>query len=122
MVNDQFGSPTYAATLAANIAGLVAADSERYGVYHYCDRGVISWFDFAAGIMELALACRAASSERSPWRRSPLPRSRRGRRGRCARSSATARRSANWVSGCVTGNENLEEFFREKARLEGGRP
>ena len=55
VVNDQFGSPTYAAALAANIAGLVASGCERYGVYHYCDRGVISWFDFAAAIQEMAL-------------------------------------------------------------------
>jgi dTDP-4-dehydrorhamnose reductase len=55
VVNDQFGSPTYAAALAANIAGLIASGCERYGVYHYCDRGVVTWFDFAARIMDLAL-------------------------------------------------------------------
>ncbi len=55
VVNDQFGSPTYAALLARNVAGLVAADSERFGTYHYCDAGVISWFDFAVAIQELAL-------------------------------------------------------------------
>ena len=49
VVNDQFGSPTYAAVLAANIAGLIASGCDRYGVYHYCDRGVTTWFDFAAG-------------------------------------------------------------------------
>lgn len=55
VVNDQFGSPTYAAVLAENIAGLIGADSDRYGVYHYCDSGAISWFDFAQRIMDLAL-------------------------------------------------------------------
>jgi dTDP-4-dehydrorhamnose reductase len=55
VVNDQFGSPTYAAALATNIAGLIASGCERYGVYHYCDGGVITWFDFAARIMDLAL-------------------------------------------------------------------
>lgn len=55
VVNDQFGSPTYAAVLAENVAGLIAANSGRFGVYHYCDGGVISWYDFAARIMELAL-------------------------------------------------------------------
>ena len=56
VVNDQFGSPTYAAALAANVAGLVAVGERTLSaVYHYCDRGVISWFDFAAAIMDLAL-------------------------------------------------------------------
>jgi dTDP-4-dehydrorhamnose reductase len=55
VVNDQFGSPTYAAALAENVAGLIGSDSDRYGVYHYCDNGAISWFDFAQRIMDLAL-------------------------------------------------------------------
>jgi dTDP-4-dehydrorhamnose reductase len=55
VVNDQFGSPTYAAALARNIVRLIDADSERYGLYHYCDKGVISWYDFAARIMDQAL-------------------------------------------------------------------
>jgi dTDP-4-dehydrorhamnose reductase len=55
VVNDQFGSPTYAAALARNVVRLIGSDSERYGLYHYCDRGVISWYDFAARIMSLAL-------------------------------------------------------------------
>ena len=55
VVNDQFGSPTYAAVLAENIAGLIGSDSDRFGIYHYCDRGAISWFDFARRIMDLAL-------------------------------------------------------------------
>ena len=56
VVNDQFGSPTYAAALASNVVRLIGADSERYGLYHYCDSGVISWYDFAAQIMARALA------------------------------------------------------------------
>jgi dTDP-4-dehydrorhamnose reductase len=57
VVNDQFGSPTYAASLARNIVSLIESDSERYGLYHYCDKGVISWYDFAAQIMARALEC-----------------------------------------------------------------
>ena len=55
VVNDQFGSPTYASALAENIARLIESGSERYGVYHYCDSGAVSWFDFASRIMDLAL-------------------------------------------------------------------
>jgi dTDP-4-dehydrorhamnose reductase len=55
VVNDQFASPTYAAALARNVVSLIGADSERYGLYHYCDSGVISWYDFAVQIMARAL-------------------------------------------------------------------
>ena len=55
VVNDQFGSPTYAAALASNVVRLIGADSERYGLYHYCDSGVISWHEFAVQIMDRAL-------------------------------------------------------------------
>jgi dTDP-4-dehydrorhamnose reductase len=55
VVNDQFGSPTYAAALAGNIVRLIGSDSERFGLYHYCDSGAISWYDFAARIMAQAL-------------------------------------------------------------------
>ena len=55
VVNDQVGSPTYAGVLAENLVSLVRGDSERYGLYHYSDRGAISWFDFACRIQECAL-------------------------------------------------------------------
>ncbi|MEI6614417.1 MAG: dTDP-4-dehydrorhamnose reductase [Chrysiogenales bacterium] len=55
VVNDQFGSPTYASTLAGNVMHLIGTASEHYGLYHYCDSGVISWYDFAVLIMERAL-------------------------------------------------------------------
>ena len=55
VVNDQFGSPTYAAALARNVVRLIGADCEHYGLYHYCDNGVISWYDFAVQIMARAL-------------------------------------------------------------------
>jgi dTDP-4-dehydrorhamnose reductase len=55
VVDDQFGSPTYAAALAGNVVRLIASDGSRFGLYHYCDNGVISWYDFAARIMAAAL-------------------------------------------------------------------
>jgi dTDP-4-dehydrorhamnose reductase len=55
VVNDQLGSPTYAQALAGNIVRLIGAGSERYGLYHYCDSGAISWYDFAVQIMARAL-------------------------------------------------------------------
>jgi dTDP-4-dehydrorhamnose reductase len=56
VVDDQFGSPTYARTLAGNIVRLLAGESRQFGLYHYCDRGVISWHAFAAAVLERALS------------------------------------------------------------------
>jgi dTDP-4-dehydrorhamnose reductase len=52
VVNDQIGTPTYAADLAALILKLLAADAWAYGVYHYSNEGVASWYDFAKAIMD----------------------------------------------------------------------
>jgi dTDP-4-dehydrorhamnose reductase len=54
VVNDQRGSPTWANDLANAVASLImAADSGKsldYGIYHYTNEGVISWFEFAQAI------------------------------------------------------------------------
>jgi len=117
VVNDQFGSPTYAAPLAANVAGLIASGCERYGVYHYCDRGVISWFDFAARIMDLALASGLIG------RRIPLlaiPTSQFPTRAvRPARALLDGQKAVRELGFCVHGwQENLEAFFQEMKGLE----
>lgn len=54
VVNDQIGSPTYAADLAQAI--LTILDSPRWeaGIYNYTNDGEISWFDFALEIKNLA--------------------------------------------------------------------
>lgn len=63
VVNDQMGSPTYAADLAETIVAIIAnCHPENYresivnwlpGVYHFSNNGVISWYDFALAIKEL---------------------------------------------------------------------
>jgi dTDP-4-dehydrorhamnose reductase len=58
VVNDQFGSPTYAADLAKAILEIIAqshADNKTWapGIYHYSNEGVISWYDFAVAIKTL---------------------------------------------------------------------
>lgn len=45
VVNDQFGSPTWAGRLALQIEAVAAADCE--GVYHATAEGWCSWFDLA---------------------------------------------------------------------------
>lgn len=57
VVDDQFGSPTYAADLANTLLTI----SLRYfqdgvlpwGTYHYCNGGVISWCEFAREAVEI---------------------------------------------------------------------
>src|SRR2546428_4594604 len=53
IISDQIGSPTYAADLAKMILTMLAANKERYGIYHYSNEGVASWYDFAKAIFEL---------------------------------------------------------------------
>lgn len=50
VVNDQIGSPTYAADLAEVILEIVNNDQWIPGLYHYSNEGKISWFDFANDI------------------------------------------------------------------------
>ena len=55
VVDDQKGSPTYTECLAENIVRLINSGSNKYGVYHYSDEGVISWYDFSAAIYRLGV-------------------------------------------------------------------
>ncbi|RYF77686.1 MAG: dTDP-4-dehydrorhamnose reductase, partial [Chitinophagaceae bacterium] len=53
VVNDQWGSPTYAVDLAKAILHIIESDEWRPGIYHFSNEGVISWFDFAKEIGSL---------------------------------------------------------------------
>ncbi len=53
IVYDQVGTPTYAADLAEAIIKIVTKDSYHYGIYHYSNEGVASWYDFTLAIKEL---------------------------------------------------------------------
>ena len=54
VVNDQVGSPTYAADLAQVILTILDCGHWQSGIYHYSNAGEISWFDFAKDIQEIA--------------------------------------------------------------------
>lgn len=47
VVNDQVGSPTYAADLAEAIMVIISSGKWVPGIYNFSNEGVISWFDFA---------------------------------------------------------------------------
>ena len=51
VVNDQIGSPTSAHTLAHCLFDLIRTEAAS-GVYHWCDGGEISWFEFAQEIYQ----------------------------------------------------------------------
>ena len=50
VVNDQFGCPTYAADLANAIMQIITSNNFISGIYHYTNKGKISWYDFAKEI------------------------------------------------------------------------
>jgi dTDP-4-dehydrorhamnose reductase len=51
IVDDQFGSPTFAGDLAAGIASITGV-KPKYGIYHFSNLGRISWFDLGRAIYE----------------------------------------------------------------------
>jgi len=62
IVDDQVGSPTCAADFAEallSIAGQLRSGGEiPWGTYHYCGRGITSWFGFARHILQTLTARR----------------------------------------------------------------
>ena len=54
VVADQFGAPTWAATLASAIWS--AVHDSASGIHHWRDAGVASWYDFATAIAEIGYA------------------------------------------------------------------
>ena len=54
IIADQIGTPTYAIDLAGAIWDIIDSGSDKYGIYHYSNEGVTSWYDFAKGIFDLS--------------------------------------------------------------------
>ncbi len=50
VIADQIGTPTYARDLARAILLIISAKSTSYGLYHYSNEGVASWYDFTKAI------------------------------------------------------------------------
>lgn len=58
VVNDQVGSPTYAYDLAKAIVSIISFEKWTAGIYHYSNKGNVSWYEFAKAIAELkGLSC-----------------------------------------------------------------
>ncbi|WKL45981.1 dTDP-4-dehydrorhamnose reductase [Flavobacterium pectinovorum] len=52
VVNDQIGSPTYAADLAQAVIDILESSNWVPGIYNYSNEGEISWYEFALSIKE----------------------------------------------------------------------
>ena len=52
VVCDQIGSVTYTADLAVLLCDMI--ETEKYGIYHATNEGIISWYDFACEIFKQA--------------------------------------------------------------------
>jgi dTDP-4-dehydrorhamnose reductase len=58
IIIDQIGSPTYAGDLAKAIIQIIKnADDldleDKFGIYHYSNEGVASWYDFAKAVFDI---------------------------------------------------------------------
>jgi dTDP-4-dehydrorhamnose reductase len=58
VVNDQTGTPTYAADLAKAILDIIVFSEKTQtfasGIYHYSNEGITTWFDFTKKIFQLS--------------------------------------------------------------------
>ncbi|QKJ31464.1 dTDP-4-dehydrorhamnose reductase [Mucilaginibacter mali] len=54
VIADQIGTPTYAVDLAETIMHIIQSGKQEYGIYHYSNEGVTSWYDFAKAIFDLS--------------------------------------------------------------------
>ena len=53
VVNDQIGSPTYAADLAQAMMTIITHSNWQAGIYNYSNEGSCSWYDCAVAIQEI---------------------------------------------------------------------
>jgi dTDP-4-dehydrorhamnose reductase len=74
VIVDQIGTPTYASDLAKAIVEIIRKSDEldleeNYGLYHYSNEGVASWYDFAKAIFDIKsmdVPLKALSTEEYP--------------------------------------------------------
>ena len=68
VIDDQIGSPTYAADLASAILRIACGGAFVPGIYHYSNEGEVSWYDFARAIKDsTGSGCRVNSIPSSQY-------------------------------------------------------
>ncbi|MBW2273290.1 MAG: dTDP-4-dehydrorhamnose reductase [Deltaproteobacteria bacterium] len=121
VVDDQHGCPTFAADLAEGLIALATAvgnPSGRGGLYHLCNAGATTWWDFARAILDLC-GFGALEIERGRTRDLDLP------APRPAWSVLDCSRAAGLGVGLRGWREALECFLLSpdgKALVEGNAP
>ena len=109
VVDDQIGSPTYAADVARVICDLIG--TEKYGTYHVVNEGYISWAEFTGMIFEKAgLPCRVVPIPSAEY---PTP----ARRPLNSRMS-TDRLKASGIEPMPPVEDALDRFLQEIAQEE----
>jgi len=69
VVNDQKGTPTNANDLAEALVSIILSGVRNYGIYHYSNEGVATWYDFAKkifGIQKIAIDLRPIPTSAYP--------------------------------------------------------
>jgi dTDP-4-dehydrorhamnose reductase len=68
VVNDQIGSPTYAADLAQAMMTILNHSTWQAGIYNFSNEGEISWYEFALAIQEIGgFKCKVAGIPASDY-------------------------------------------------------
>jgi len=68
VVNDQIGSPTYAADLAQAILDILNHSNWQSGIYNYSNEGEISWYEFALAIQKIgSFECKVSGISSSEY-------------------------------------------------------
>lgn len=52
ITTEQTGSPTNAKDFAEGIISIIKSESKHFGLYHFCNKGQATWYDFAEKILE----------------------------------------------------------------------
>ncbi len=98
VVNDQFGSPTYAVHLAAALLTIATrietGQSVAWGTYHLTNRGLCTWYEFAGEIFSASRKLSGPSAIVDPVSTADYP--------------TPARRPANSVLDCTKAEEHLQ--------------
>lgn len=53
VVDDQIGTPTHAVDLAEALIAIIKSGKRAYGIYHFSNEGITSWYGFAKAIFEV---------------------------------------------------------------------
>lgn len=68
VVSDQWGCPTLANDLAKALLDISMSGSKGSGIFHFCNEGVITWYDFAKAIQEImAFSCKVNAIQTSDY-------------------------------------------------------